>query len=126
MYQVTYPVEHGEGPHWSERHNSLYFVDLHAGKILNYNPSTDKTTTLQLNGDVSIVIPTKNYPNLFVAAVNRSLVTLQLNNEGALEKQIVLTTVANDKPTSRFNDGKADSNGRLWFGNNFYNVRINS
>lgn len=102
---------------WSERNDLLYFVDLHAGKILTYNPNTERNNVIQLNGDVSIIIPTKNDPNLFIAAINRSIVAIQLNQEGELEKQVVLSTVANDKPTSRFNDGKADSKGRLWFGN---------
>lgn len=116
MYQVTHPVEHGEGPIWSERDQALYFVDLHAGKILRYKPTEDLLSTfLTFPGDVSIVVQAKKNPNLFMVAVNRTVLAVEVEEE-ALKKQLELVTVANDKPQSRFNDGKADSKGRLWFG----------
>lgn len=109
-------MEHGEGPVWSERHQALYFVDLHAGKIISYDPLTDTSAFLKLYGDVSVVVPVKDDPHMLIAAVNRSVIAIELNAEGLLKKFSVLVTVANDKPASRFNDGKADSLGRLWFG----------
>lgn len=116
LYQVTYPVEHGEGPIWNERKQLLYFVDLHAGKILSYDPVLDKTYSIQFNGDVTIVVPTKHDPNLLIVTVNRSISAVVWDGTGAKGEQLDLVTVANDKPSSRFNDGKADSRGRLWFG----------
>lgn len=116
MYQVTEPVDHGEGPTWSEQHQLLYFVDLHAGRIITYDPFLDKTKFLQLKGDVTIVIPTKSDPNSFIVANNRSIIHIELDDDGILKNETVLVTVADDKPDSRFNDGKADSNGRLWVG----------
>lgn len=49
-----------------------------------------------------------------VAGLNRDLVKIVLYNKSV--KPEVLHTVQNDKPKNRFNDGKADSKGRVWIG----------
>lgn len=38
--RVTPALELGEGPHWDPLTQSLYFVDLHQGKINRYYPKT--------------------------------------------------------------------------------------
>lgn len=40
MERVTPALELGEGPHWNPQTKSLYFVDLHRGKINRYYPET--------------------------------------------------------------------------------------
>lgn len=49
-----------------------------------------------------------------VAGLNRDLVKIVLYNKSV--KPEVLHTVQHDKPKNRFNDGKADSKGRVWIG----------
>lgn len=39
---VTPALELGEGPHWNPSTQSLYFVDLHRGKINRYHPESKK------------------------------------------------------------------------------------
>lgn len=117
LYQVTKPVDHAEGPVWIPEKNALYFVDIHNGQVNCYNYGTGNLKTLTLGGEVSIVLPSKYDPDLLIIAQNRSVVTV--NWDGYEDKDVnteALTTVANQFPTSRFNDGKADRQGRLWFG----------
>lgn len=39
--RVSPALELGEGPHWNPATQSLYFVDLHQGKINRYHPETN-------------------------------------------------------------------------------------
>lgn len=96
----------------------LYFVDMYTGRVLSYEHNTKKTHALSLGGDVSIVALSKNDPDLLIVANNRSVVAVRWNGVES-ESPVVLTTVAEDHPTSRFNDGKPDREGRLWFGKLF-------
>lgn len=118
LYQVTASVDHAEGPTWDARKGVLYFVNIHDGQVNCYNYFTDTVKTLTLAGDVAIVVPSKNDPNLLIIANNRSLVEVEWDGteDKVVQTPTVITTVSEQYPTSRFNDGKADKEGRLWFG----------
>jgi len=116
LYQLTEPIDHGEGPTWDSRTGLLYFVDIFAGRVLSYDPLTSELHAINLNGNVTPIIPSKAHPYLFVVGVNRSVFAVQWDGKGEVEAQKNLTTISQQFPTSRFNDGKADEKGRLWFG----------
>lgn len=123
LQQITDPVDHTEGPSWDERSNLLYFVDIHTGRIFTHSYHTGNLKSIQLNGEVSPVIQTED-PNYVIVGLNRSIVSVEWNGTGKLGAQTELTTVAEQYPDSRFNDGKADKSGRLWLGKNslkYYN-----
>lgn len=102
---------------WDEQTNRLYFVDLHQGNIHAYHFDTGELTNVHLNGNVTPVILSKHYPNLFYVGVNRSLVALEWDGgNNTPTNHMVLTTISQDRPHTRINEGKADSKGRLWFG----------
>lgn len=42
--RVTDDVQLGEGPHWDEKTQSLYYVDIFGKTILKYTPKTNKLT----------------------------------------------------------------------------------
>lgn len=120
LSKVTEPVDHAEGPFWDPRSEILYFVDIHNGKVYSYNYNNNAVNYLSLGGDVAIVVPSKQNPNLLIVARNRSVLAVEWNGNSNKETaEQILTTVAENFPTSRFNDGKADKEGRLWFGKNF-------
>lgn len=127
LYQITQPFDHAECPTWDNRKSVLYFVDIHQGNVHGYDFYTKETNSIHFPGDVSVVVPTKTDPNLLVVAVNRSLVALDwdYSNGKTLYKGKILTTVSAQFPTSRFNDGKADVDGRLWIGNYIFSVICN-
>ncbi|XP_025831057.1 regucalcin isoform X1 [Agrilus planipennis] len=123
--QLTQPFDHSEEPTWDDRIKLLYFVDIHAGRIYSYDPVTTILNHIQLDGDVTPIIPTVYDTHVFVAGLNRSLVALRWYPKGSrLEAVGTLTTVAKQFPTSQFNDGKADAKGRLWIGTMGYENSI--
>lgn len=91
-------------------------MDLYAGDIYNYDFATGKTRSIRLGGTVAPIIQSKSDPNLFIVGLNRSIVALEWDGVSAQSKTRVLATVAQDYPDTRFNDGKADNQGRLWIG----------
>ncbi|RZC34273.1 regucalcin-like, partial [Asbolus verrucosus] len=116
LYQLTPPVDHAESPTWDNRKGVLYFVDIHAGDIYSYEYTTGKLYSIHLNGEVTPVVSSKNDPDLLIVGLNRTIVALEWNGKNKFYRMKQLTTVSNQFPTSRFNDGKADKQGRLWFG----------
>ncbi|XP_050303750.1 regucalcin-like [Anthonomus grandis grandis] len=116
IYQITEPVDHAEGPTWDSKRNMLFFVDIHAGGIYSFNFETKAVNHINLNGDVTPVIPCKTNQNMLVIGLNRSVATVEWDGTNELGQVKVLSTVAEEFPASRMNDGKADQKGRLWFG----------
>lgn len=115
LYQLTSPIDHGEGPVWDGRKDILYYVDIHSGNLHSYEYCSGKTNFINLEGDVTLVAPTVN-PDVLIVAVNRSVLAIEWDGKKNLGKQRILTTVSEQFPKSRFNDGKSDKHGRLWFG----------
>ncbi|XP_076266797.1 regucalcin-like isoform X3 [Rhynchophorus ferrugineus] len=101
---------------WDGRKNLLYFVDIHTGRVLSYNYDTKKVNFITLKGEVSSVIPAKKNENILVLGLDRSLVAVEWDGESEIKNQRTLTTVSQQFPQSRLNDGKADKQGRLWVG----------
>ncbi|XP_056645977.1 regucalcin-like isoform X1 [Diorhabda sublineata] len=116
VHQITHPIGHTEGPHWDGRNNILYFVNIPAGEVYAYHYGSSLLKKIILNGNVSPVIPARKDPHLLLVGVNRSVVAIEWNGKHTLGDQQVLTTVSQKFPNSRFNDGKADKQGRLWWG----------
>lgn len=116
VHQVTAPVDHAEGPVWDARKNVLYYVDIHSGAVLCYNYHTTELYKETFTGDVAIVALSKRDPDVLFVANNRSILRIKWDCQTKVQTAELLTTVADNFPTSRFNDGKPDSKGRLWFG----------
>ncbi|CAH1996593.1 unnamed protein product [Acanthoscelides obtectus] len=116
VVQVTSPVDHAEEPHWDGRKNILYYVDIHAGGVLAYHFYTKKVSKITLNGEASPVVPARNNPNVLLVGLNRSVVVVEWDGKKQLGDQEILSTISQQFPKSRFNDGKADKQGRLWWG----------
>ncbi|XP_044729850.1 regucalcin-like [Chrysoperla carnea] len=123
--QVTAPVVHGEEPHWDDEQQVLYFVDVSSQNVLKYDPETGDVTSVHFNGAKAVtpVIPVKDHNNLFAVGVDRRLTLIEWNGENStVNSQYnnkhfkLLTTVDKSHESNRFNDGKADKNGRLWIG----------
>ncbi|XP_046742787.1 regucalcin-like [Diprion similis] len=117
--QVTEPVQHAEGPHWSHQHQTLYFVDIHVQRIYHLNTVTGKLTFAYIaNGPVGFVIPVETSSNQFIAGSGTDLLFVKWDSEtNSYNPQTeLLCTVDRDRNGTRFNDAKCDSHGRLWAG----------
>ncbi|KAJ8941547.1 hypothetical protein NQ318_011504, partial [Aromia moschata] len=123
VYQITPPVDHAECPTWDPRTGLLYYVDIHSGRIFTYEYTSKKIYSIQLNGEVAPVIPSKSDPNQLIVGLNRSVVVVEWDGKQNLGNQRVLATVQKDHPKSRMNDGKADNEGRVWIGSMGYETK---
>lgn len=136
--QVTEPVLLGEGPHWDNEQQCLYFVSIFDHSIHKYVPSTGKTTKgklckwIYLNkveilihhkqlyilaDNVGFIVPLSGTKDKFVVGLGRKVVTVQWDGENNSQvKEISLIAEIDKEPgfnTNRLNDGKADPRGRL-------------
>lgn len=100
----------GEGPHWDPGSGSLLYVDALVGDVCRLDPKTRETTSVHLDGTVTLAVPYASNPALNVVTLNRQLVRLDWTT-GDTE---LLAEVDGDKPRNNFNDGKCDVTGRLW------------
>ncbi|XP_072932430.1 regucalcin-like isoform X1 [Epargyreus clarus] len=114
---VTEPVWLGEGPHWSQRDQALYFVSIFDHTIHKYVPATEQHTRAKLDGMPGFVIPVEGKKHHFV--VGLKLRVVEVYWEGGDGGAKVLRTLAEldaHSPGNRINDAKADPRGRLFVG----------
>nr|CAH7717324.1 unnamed protein product [Callosobruchus chinensis] len=118
--KVTDPIQHAEGPFWHGKTQELYFVDTFKGTIYRWSYKDRKTQSYHLenHNSVGVIIPIKDKEDQFIVAADRDIYKLHWPLSGNDTKAELehLATVDKDKHANQFNDGKADSNGRLWLG----------
>ncbi|XP_017785355.1 PREDICTED: uncharacterized protein LOC108568659 [Nicrophorus vespilloides] len=112
-------TELGEGPHWDQQTQSLYYVDIFEKTINKYTPATESHSKAQLDEHVSVIIPKDREPHKFIVTMNRKIVEIEWDGVNPCVKILkTLAEVDNESSvnTNRINDGKCDPHGRLWFG----------
>ncbi|XP_011200668.2 regucalcin isoform X1 [Bactrocera dorsalis] len=111
----------GEGPHWDIETQSLYYVDIEAGKILRHDYQEDKVYHSKVE-DVelaSFIVPVEGQSDKFVVGAGRRVLVVTWDGVSPTSKvDRVLFEVQQDEQyiVNRFNDGKADPRGRLFAG----------
>jgi D-xylonolactonase len=101
----------GEGTVWSERHQSLYWVDILGCQLHRYHPATQARDSWSFEENISAVAERADAADL--------LVTLRhgfafFNTEtGTMQR---LHQPEPERAGNRFNDGKCDAQGRFWGG----------
>ncbi|KAJ3654200.1 hypothetical protein Zmor_013404 [Zophobas morio] len=117
---ITERVTLGEGPHWDEATQSLYYVDIFGQAIHKFVPSTNTHTKVVLEGGpVTLVVPVDGATNQFVVSIARKLLLVTWDGVSDKISDSELLIEVENKPgyfNNRFNDGKADPSGRLWAG----------
>ncbi|XP_071085153.1 regucalcin-like isoform X1 [Haliotis cracherodii] len=100
----------GEGPHWDDTIQSLYYVDMFVGDVHRYNAVTGEDSRLDLGDSVaSVIIPRQK--GGFVVSQKTDLGLLDSWESGKV------TSIAKvEADANMFNDGKVDASGRLWIG----------
>lgn len=102
------PFELAEGPIWSG--DSLLWVDINAGTVHRRRPGATERESVDLGQSVGC---------LFIDSAGNLLAALRegiarISFERGIEEWIDRSIAA--EPDRRFNDGKADAQGRLWIG----------
>ncbi|KAH8411254.1 hypothetical protein KR215_000946, partial [Drosophila sulfurigaster] len=125
--QMSYKVEPlpdsyaalGEGPHWDEARQSLYYVDLEAGVLLRYDYAQNKVYRTQIEGEsfAGFVLPIAGNSQEFAVGCERRTVIVQW--DGVSPKAKVVRTLFEVQPEfkeNRLNDAKTDPQGRFFGG----------
>ncbi|CAH2232262.1 regucalcin-like [Pararge aegeria] len=106
---------HGESPVWDTETQSLYFTDVHLQNIHRLDYNTGKIYTKHIGyGQVNLVSLVGGSKR-FLIAVRSALYLLDWDLPGDAGLRL-LTTVEHGLPDNVINEGKADAEGRFWFG----------
>jgi xylono-1,5-lactonase len=100
----------GEGPVWVGRESCVYWVDIKGKAVHRYAPADGACKTFELDRQVCSVTPRAR--GGLIATTTHGFEYLDLET-GAFEP---IAEVEQDRPQNRFNDAKADFQGRLWAG----------
>ena len=102
----------GEGPCWDFRNNILYWVDIEGKKVHMYNHISGEHKQVQLEREVSAVIPCITKDTEFIVTLDNGFHLLNIETE----QLKFIGDPERDLKQNRFNDGKCDAYGRLWAG----------
>ena len=100
----------GEGTLWVPSQKSIYFVDIKKKNILILNTKTKKKKIIKVDKEIGFLSHIKK--NIFILGLKSELRFVNLKTK----KIIKSIQIEKSKPLNRINDGKTDSQGRLWFG----------
>ncbi|MFC9763967.1 SMP-30/gluconolactonase/LRE family protein [Rhodococcus jostii] len=99
----------GESPNWRPDQEDLVYVDIFAGNVHTFSPTTGVTETQHFDGLVGAAVPAAD--GSLIVAVDRRL--LRVDRRGVVHTE---WEVEADLPDNRFNDCKCDPAGRVWAG----------
>jgi sugar lactone lactonase YvrE len=102
----------GEGPLWSPREAALYWVDIKAPALHRYRPADGDKTSWVMPEPIGWVIERSNGQGFVAGLKQRGFVFL---TPGTLMPETIGQPEP-DYPDNRFNDAKADNQGRVWAG----------
>ncbi|KAF9422732.1 hypothetical protein HW555_001726 [Spodoptera exigua] len=116
--KATEPLLLGEGPHWDEHHQALFFVNIQEHTIHKYVPATGAHTKTKVGGRVGFIVPVEGTTDQFLVGVDRKFQVIRWDGADGSPATVVkeLVEVDSDIPTNRINDGKADPKGRVFAG----------
>ena len=100
----------GEGPVWDVREQRLYWVDIKRRQIHRFAPDTGADEIWLMPEDIGALAPREG--GGLVVALKSGFYFYDL-----IETRLVPAALTDDEPEhNRFNDGKADRQGRFWAG----------
>ena len=109
----TPPAQLGESPFWHPTEKALYWVDIPGRALHRWHPGRAEHTGWPLDSDPGCVAPALD--GSLLLTLRRGLVRFDPGSG-------TITPLADppyDPAHERFNDGKADPQGRLWVGTIF-------
>jgi sugar lactone lactonase YvrE len=100
----------GESPFWHVTEDALYWCDIPGGCLNRYEPAQARHDQWRFNSDVACCAP------LSTGGLLLALRTGIVRFDPAAGEQVQLAAAPYDAQRERFNDGKADAQGRFWVG----------
>lgn len=114
----------GEGPHWDEGSQSLYYTDIYGKNesILRYDFKENKTYSAKIDGEpvVSFIIPVASTTDQFAVGIGRRVGIVQWDGVSSQAKLGPICFEVDEEDKNRFNDAKADPVGRFYGGTMHY------
>ena len=101
-----------EGPVWDARTGRLAWIDILSSQVLLTDIATGQTDVIEVPSHVGAIAP--RAAGGFVAALQDGFWVV---GDGPTRR---ITSVAEARPSLRFNDGKCDPAGRFWAGTMAY------
>lgn len=105
----------GEGPLWLPGLKAVLFCDIKGGHLRAWFPGTGRTMEWPAPDGLCWMVPRTDGDG-FVAGLRREVVHLRLDPAAGPVAVATLAAPEADRPGHRLNDGKADPQGRIWFG----------
>jgi sugar lactone lactonase YvrE len=100
-----------EGPLWHAKRNSIWWTDIEANKIFEYNLTTLALKEWDVPKNVSLIRHIKNSSKLLICIEDGiALFNIDTGHIQYLKK------LEPELATNRSNDGACDAKGRLWLG----------
>ena len=100
----------GEGAVWDDRDQVLWWVDIPAGLIHQFDPSTGENKTVEFGEPVGC-LAVRESGGLVIAAKSGFHFF-----DPATQARQAISDPESDRPGNRFNDGTTDLMGRFWAG----------
>ena len=111
---VAQPSELGESPFWHPGEKRLYWVDIPARLICRTNEALTKVEHWAMPSEPGCIAPVRaKGASAGLVIALRDGIYRAFEWEGQLER---IAPALHDPATTRFNDGKADPQGRFWVG----------
>ena len=101
----------GEGVRWSARENAVFWVDILGRRLNRLSLASETISSWEMPDVIGWTIEREDAPGL-IAGLGRRFVRLSLD-------PIAVETIAapeDEREGNRFNDAKADAQGRIWAG----------
>ncbi|XP_041348703.1 regucalcin-like [Gigantopelta aegis] len=108
---VKSSVHHGEGPHWDDVTQSLYYVDCYINEVHRFDTRSGNDTKIHLGDGLAVTIFIPRTRGGYLAT---QLVGLSIVDSFDSDKVTPFVKILEDGQV--LNDGKCDSSGRLWVG----------
>lgn len=100
----------GEGPLWDDRRSVLWWLDIQGCRLLGLHATKGPLSPIHLPAEIGLVALSEG--DTLIVGLERGL--YRLDPETA--SLALLSAIPAKHPNLRLNDGKADRQGRLWFG----------
>ncbi len=110
---TTVPNALGESPFWHPQEKTLYWVDIPGKKLQRTQPGSGVVDTWPMPSEPGCMAPAQSGG---LAIALRDGIYRARSWGGALA---LIQRFEHDTATTRFNDGKADTQGRFWAGTMF-------
>lgn len=102
-------AELGEGPLWSAKEQSIYWIDVTQRKVFRHNLKSNTSEAFSVSGMPGCIALRQSSGMLAVYRTGPALVSLETGEETKIASSI-------DYGKERFNDGKTDRRGRMFAG----------